>query len=87
MFERGGVANKNQRVIRMYYGPGKSTRTITVRLDDGCEAKLDGFCETLGLSLTDVVKAGLALLQQQSPCPDSVEQHSSIPAPWWPGLT
>ena len=41
-------------------------RTISVRLDDGSEARLDSLCQSLGLSQTEVVKAGLALLQSQS---------------------
>jgi hypothetical protein len=44
-------------------------RTISVRLDDGSEARLDSLCRALGLSQTDVVKAGLALLQQHSTSP------------------
>jgi hypothetical protein len=39
-------------------------RTISVRLDDGSEARLDSLCQSLALSQTEVVKAGLALLQQ-----------------------
>ena len=41
-------------------------RTISVRLDDGSEARLDSLCQTLGLSQAEVVKAGLDLLQQHS---------------------
>ncbi len=37
-----------------------SMRTISVRLDDSSEAKLDNLCQALGLSQSDVVKAGLA---------------------------
>ena len=44
-------------------------RTISVRLDDGSEARLDSLCQSLGLSQTEVVKAGLALLQRQSASP------------------
>jgi hypothetical protein len=40
-------------------------RTISVRLDDGSEARLDRRCQTLGLSQTEVDKAGVDLLQQQ----------------------
>jgi len=37
-----------------------------VRLDDGSEARLNNLCQTLGLSQSEVVKAGLVLLHQQS---------------------
>ena len=33
-------------------------RTISVRLDDGSEARLDSLCHVLGLSQSEVVKAG-----------------------------
>jgi Arc/MetJ-type ribon-helix-helix transcriptional regulator len=39
-------------------------RTISVRLDDGSEARLNNLCQTLGISQSEVVKAGLVLLQQ-----------------------
>jgi predicted transcriptional regulator len=51
-------------------------RTISLRLDDGSEARLERLCQTLGLSQTEVVKAGLDLLQQ----------HSTIPAALAEGL-
>ena len=35
-------------------------RTIPVRLEDGSEAMLDWLCNSLALSQTEVVKAGLA---------------------------
>jgi Arc/MetJ-type ribon-helix-helix transcriptional regulator len=44
-------------------------RTISVRLDDASEATLEHLCEALGLSQTDVVKAGLELLQHQRQSP------------------
>jgi hypothetical protein len=44
-------------------------RTISVRLDDVSEARLDQLCHTLGLTQTEVVKAGLDLLQRQSLTP------------------
>jgi hypothetical protein len=44
-------------------------RTISVRLDDGSEARLDNLCQPLGLSQSEVVMAGLLLLQQQSTSP------------------
>jgi len=44
-------------------------RTISVRLDDASDATLELLCRNLGLSQTDVVKAGLALLQRQHQSP------------------
>ncbi|MCE2838425.1 MAG: hypothetical protein LW834_15970 [Cyanobium sp. 49614_E6] len=44
-------------------------RTISVRLDHTSEARLDSLWQTLGLSQTEVVKAGLDLLQQHSTNP------------------
>jgi hypothetical protein len=44
-------------------------RTNSVRLDDGSEARLEHLCQTLGLSQTEVVKAGLDFLQQHSTSP------------------
>jgi hypothetical protein len=44
-------------------------RTISVRLDDASEARLDQLCHTLGLTQTEVVKAGLDLLQSQTLSP------------------
>ena len=49
-------------------------RTISVRLDDGSEARLDSLCQVLGLSQSEVVKAGLALLQQQSTSPAALAE-------------
>ena len=49
-------------------------RTISVRLDDGSEARLDSLCQTLGLSQTEVVKAGLDLLQQHSTSPAALAE-------------
>jgi predicted transcriptional regulator len=37
-------------------------RTVSVRLDDGSEARFDSLCQALGRSQTDVVKPGLELL-------------------------
>ncbi len=53
-------------------------RTISVRLDDGCEARLDNLCKNLGLSQSEVVKAGLALLQQQSTSPAALAEHLGL---------
>ena len=44
-------------------------RTISVRLDDTSEARLDQLCRALGLTQTEVVKAGLDLLQSQTLTP------------------
>lgn len=41
-------------------------RTISVRLDDGSEARLNNLCQALGLSQSEVVKVALVLLHQQS---------------------
>jgi Arc/MetJ-type ribon-helix-helix transcriptional regulator len=49
-------------------------RTISVRLDDSSEARLERLCQTLGLSQTDVVKAGLDLLQQHSTSPAALAE-------------
>lgn len=53
-------------------------RTISVRLDDGSEARLDNLCQTLGLSQSEVVKAGLALLQQQSSSPAALAERLGL---------
>jgi|694.fasta_scaffold22409_5 Arc/MetJ-type ribon-helix-helix transcriptional regulator len=53
-------------------------RTISVRLDDGSEARLNNLCQTLGLSQSEVVKAGLALLQQQSTSPAALAEHLGL---------
>jgi Arc/MetJ-type ribon-helix-helix transcriptional regulator len=53
-------------------------RTISVRLDDGSEARLDNLCQTLGLTQSEVVKAGLALLQQQSTSPAALAERLGL---------
>jgi len=53
-------------------------RTISVRLDDGSEARLNNLCQTLGLSQSEVVKAGLALLQQQSISPAALAERLGL---------
>ena len=53
-------------------------RTISVRLDDGSEARLDNLCLTLGLTQSEVVKAGLALLQQQSTSPAALAERLGL---------
>jgi Arc/MetJ-type ribon-helix-helix transcriptional regulator len=53
-------------------------RTISVRLDDGSEARLDNLCQALGLSQSEVVKAGLALLQQQSTSPAALAERLGL---------
>jgi Arc/MetJ-type ribon-helix-helix transcriptional regulator len=49
-------------------------RTISVRLDDASDATLSHLCQTLGLSQTDVVKAGLELLQRQRQSPAALAE-------------
>lgn len=49
-------------------------RTISVRLDDASEATLEHLCQTLGLSQTDVVKAGLELLQRHRQSPAALAE-------------
>jgi len=53
-------------------------RTISVRLDDGSEARLDSLCQALGLSQSEVVKVGLALLQQQSTSPAALAERFGL---------
>ena len=53
-------------------------RTISVRLDDSSEARLDNLCQALGLSQSEVVKAGLALLQQQSTSPAALAESLGL---------
>lgn len=53
-------------------------RTISVRLDDGSEARLNNLCQTLGLSQSEVVKGGLALLQQQSTSPAALAERLGL---------
>jgi Arc/MetJ-type ribon-helix-helix transcriptional regulator len=53
-------------------------RTISVRLDDVSEARLDNLCQALGLSQSEVVKAGLALLQQQSTSPAALAERFGL---------
>jgi hypothetical protein len=53
-------------------------RTISVRLDDGSEARLDSLCQSLGLSQTEVVKAGLVSLQRQSASPAALAQRLGL---------
>jgi Arc/MetJ-type ribon-helix-helix transcriptional regulator len=53
-------------------------RTISVRLDDASEARLDGLCQQLGLSQTDVLKAGLELLQHQRQSPAALAESLDL---------
>ncbi len=53
-------------------------RTISVRLDDASEATLEHLCQTLGLSQTDVVKAGLELLQHQRQSPAALAESLGL---------
>ena len=49
-------------------------RTISLRLDDASEARLESLCQQLGLSQTDVLKAGLELLQHQHKSPAALAE-------------
>ena len=53
-------------------------RTVSVRLDDASEATLEHLCQTLGLSQTDVLKAGLALLQHQRQSPVALAESLGL---------
>jgi len=53
-------------------------RTISVCLDDASEARLNNLCQTLGLSQSEVVKTGLALLQQQSTSPAALAESFGL---------
>jgi Arc/MetJ-type ribon-helix-helix transcriptional regulator len=53
-------------------------RTISVRLDHGSEARLECLCQTLGFSQTEVVKAGLELLQRQSASPAALAERLGL---------
>jgi Arc/MetJ-type ribon-helix-helix transcriptional regulator len=53
-------------------------RTISVRLDDASEATLEHLCQALGLSQTDVVKAGLDLLQGQRQTPEALARSLGL---------
>jgi hypothetical protein len=53
-------------------------RTISVRLDDGSEARLDSLCQSLGLSQTEVVKAGLASLHRQTASPAALAERLGL---------
>lgn len=53
-------------------------RTISVRLDDASEATLEHLCQALGLSQTDVVKAGLELLQNQRQSPAALAESLGL---------
>jgi Arc/MetJ-type ribon-helix-helix transcriptional regulator len=53
-------------------------RTVSVRLDDASEATLEHLCQILGLSQTDVIKAGLALLQHQRQSPAALAESLGL---------
>ena len=55
-------------------------RMISVRLDDASEANLEQLCRSLGLSQTDVVKAGLELLQRQHQNPAALAESLGLVA-------
>ena len=57
---------------------GLAMRTISVRLDDSSEARLDSLCQALGLSQSGVVKAGLELLQRQSASPAALADRLGL---------
>ena len=65
-------------------------RTISVRLDDASEATLEHLRQTLGLSQTEVVKAGLELLQHQRQSPAALSASLGLvvasPAMSRPGI-
>ncbi len=65
-------------VLLAYYSWELSMRTISVRLDDSSEAKLDNLCQALGLSQSDVVKAGLDLLQNQFASPAALAERLGL---------
>jgi hypothetical protein len=58
--------------------PTPATRKISLRLDDGSEARLDSLCQSLGLSQSEVVKAGLALLQRQTASPAALAERLGL---------
>jgi hypothetical protein len=62
----------------LYCNQEDAMRTISVRLDDGSEARLDSLCKALGLSQTEVVKAGLELLQRQSASPAALAERLGL---------
>lgn len=53
-------------------------RTVSIRLDDASEATLEHLCQTLGLSQTDVLKAGLVLLQHQRQSPAALAESLGL---------
>ena len=53
-------------------------RAISVHLDDASAATLDSLCQALGVSQTEVVKAGLALLQRQSASPAALAERLGL---------
>ena len=58
--------------------PTPATRKISLHLDDGSEARLDSLWQSLGLSQSEVVKAGLALLQSQSASPAALAERLGL---------
>jgi Arc/MetJ-type ribon-helix-helix transcriptional regulator len=65
-------------VLSVYYNWEEPVRTISVRLDDASEARLDSLCQALGVSQTEVVKAGLELLQRQSASPAALAERLGL---------
>ena len=76
--ERLSGESSQSLVLSTYYKRGTAMRTISVRLDDGSEARLECLCQTLGLSQTEVVKAGLELLQRQSTSPAALAERLGL---------
>lgn len=59
-------------------GENEAMRTISVCLDDASEARLDNLCQTLGLTQSDVVMGGLALLERQSISPAALAERLGL---------
>ncbi|MCP9868736.1 CopG family transcriptional regulator [Cyanobium sp. Cruz-8D1] len=53
-------------------------RAISVHLDDASAARLDSLRQTLGLSQSEVVQAGLALLQRQAVSPAALAERLGL---------
>ena len=53
-------------------------RAISVHLDDASAATLDSLCRALGLSQSEVVQSGLALLQRQSASPAALAERLGL---------
>ncbi|WP_216923338.1 ribbon-helix-helix domain-containing protein [Synechococcus sp. CCAP 1479/9] len=60
------------------HGQGDAMRTISVHLDDASAARLDNLCQTLGLSQSEAVQVGIALLQRQSASPAALAERLGL---------